>query len=246
MSTALAGLNTIHQQLAVITTVAEAREVRDHAEALRVYAKRVIRGLEAQNHCAYVKILAERRAGELLAHIAREPGKRNGEETSFQRALRLANVALPTAHRWQVIAQVPELVVQKLRAKADARGVELTSAGVYRLAKRLRRGRWEIDVRGQTRLSADERYARFVTRIETFPDLERSLGLWCLSRELLERLLDAYLALRERVEANIATLRNQITIEIADYVVADDAPARHSHELDSRFELGARDLGRCD
>jgi hypothetical protein len=215
MNNALTALDNVQKQLARVATVDEAKGIRDRAEALRVYVKQTQRGLEAQNHCAYVKILAERRAGELLAHLKREPGKRNGEETSFQRALRLAIVAGPTAHRWQIMAQVPERVIQKLRDRADAQGMELTSAAVYRLGNKLCRGRWDIDSDANVRQTGNETYRRLLTRAENVPNVEQvGLGLWLLSRADLEQLLAAYLGLRVRVEASVAALRRQIDIEI--------------------------------
>ncbi len=40
--------------------------LRDKAEALRRYNVHVGYGLEARNHCAKIKLRAERKAGELL------------------------------------------------------------------------------------------------------------------------------------------------------------------------------------
>jgi hypothetical protein len=153
MSNTLTVLDQVYKKLASITTVVEAKAIRDQAEALRVYAKRACRGLELQNRCAYIKLLAERRGGELLARLEREPGKRDGE-TSFQRELRSAGLAGPTAYRWQVLAVVPEGLLRKLWERADAQGGELTSVAVQRLGKKLRRGRWELDRQGEVRLSS--------------------------------------------------------------------------------------------
>src|SRR3989442_12791490 len=58
--------------LASLHSVAAAKELRDQAEALRTYARRAMKGLLVQNRCAYIKLRAEARAGELLAELHRE------------------------------------------------------------------------------------------------------------------------------------------------------------------------------
>jgi uncharacterized protein YceH (UPF0502 family) len=62
-----------------------------HASAphfpLRVYLRQAGESLEMQNWCAEIKIRAERRAGELLQEMDREPGKRT-DRTSFDGPVR--------------------------------------------------------------------------------------------------------------------------------------------------------------
>lgn len=60
----------------------------------------------AQNEAAYVKILAERRAGSLLAQIERKPsGGRPGKEnpSTLKAFLEEAGITESTAYRWQVM-----------------------------------------------------------------------------------------------------------------------------------------------
>ena len=83
-------LNDIQRRLATITTVDEAKKIRDQAEAIRVYAKKVKAGLAVQNRAAAIKILAEGRAGELLAngslrHQGGRPRKRCSTELDWLR-----------------------------------------------------------------------------------------------------------------------------------------------------------------
>ena len=60
-------LTAIERRLATIETVDEAKAIRDQAEAIRVYAKGARKGLDIQNRACGIKLLSERRAGELLA-----------------------------------------------------------------------------------------------------------------------------------------------------------------------------------
>jgi hypothetical protein len=73
---ALQVLTDVERRLAAVTTVDGAKAIRDQAEAFRVYAKSARKGLDVQNRAATIKLLAERRAGELLALIQRGRGSK--------------------------------------------------------------------------------------------------------------------------------------------------------------------------
>jgi hypothetical protein len=72
----LAVLSKARTDLAKVDTVAAAKDIRDKAEALRTYCKQAGEGLATQNRVAEIKILAECRAGELLADTVRHEGGR--------------------------------------------------------------------------------------------------------------------------------------------------------------------------
>ena len=65
--TELIHLNTARQAIIQAKSIDEVRDIRNKAEALRVYAETAGLGLQMQNDCAEIKLRAERRAGELLA-----------------------------------------------------------------------------------------------------------------------------------------------------------------------------------
>lgn len=125
-------LTDIERRLSTIRTVDEAKEIRDQAEALRVYAKSAKKGLEIQNHAAFVKIQAERRAGELLAAMEPKPGRpKNGNGSTLEPL----GIDKGQSHRWQAMAAVPEEKVRELAARATDEHVELTSTAVYNASK---------------------------------------------------------------------------------------------------------------
>ncbi len=128
---ALVVLDDVQKRLATIETVDEAKSIIDQAELFRVYAKKAWKGLEVQNHCTYIKLGAERRAGELLAQIEREAGKRDGE-TSYQAVMRSAELDAMTAHRWQRLARLTVAQLETFWRECDRAGEELTSARVAR------------------------------------------------------------------------------------------------------------------
>lgn len=65
-ATGLVKFDQARQALMEAKTVDEVKEIRDKAEALRLYLRQQGASLEMQNHCAEIKLRAERRAGDLL------------------------------------------------------------------------------------------------------------------------------------------------------------------------------------
>jgi len=127
----LAKLNKAARQLAKMTNVQEIKEVRDKAETLRGYAKRIGEGLEVQNQCPEVKVRAERRAGELL--------KDNPDFGRGKKSATLADFGIDEhqSHRWQLMAAVPENQFDAEIERVKGSGGELTSSHMYRFAKRM-------------------------------------------------------------------------------------------------------------
>lgn len=136
MSDSLVVLDQVQQKLATIKTVDEAKEIRDQADALAHYARRAQKGLAVQNRCAWVKLLAERRAGELLRDIPRAPiggaqsGRGEKHSHTFGECLDRLGIHWDTAKRWQRLAKLPEAELTRLLTECDAEQEELTSAKV--------------------------------------------------------------------------------------------------------------------
>ena len=76
--------NKAKQELALAVSIDEVKDIRDKAEALRVYAKQAGESFQMQNQCAEIKIRAERRAGELIPEQIERGGDRK-TESSFHR-----------------------------------------------------------------------------------------------------------------------------------------------------------------
>jgi len=72
----LAKYDAMRAAIAAATSVDEVKDIRDKAEALRLYAKQAGETLEDQNRLAEIKIRAERRAGELLKRMPKQHGAR--------------------------------------------------------------------------------------------------------------------------------------------------------------------------
>jgi hypothetical protein len=137
----LADLGRLRSSLETAGSFEEVRDIAAHAEALRLYAKKIRAGLAVQNECAEVKIRAERRMGRELAALDKHKGGRPPDETDHgglsvsPPTLEQIGVSPMQSHRWQTAAELPEESFRTYTAILNARGRELTSAGVYQLAR---------------------------------------------------------------------------------------------------------------
>ena len=73
--TALIRYDAARKAIAAAHRVDEAKKIRDKAEAVRTYAK-LAGDLDMQNMAAEIRIRAERRAGQLLLEMEKNPGTR--------------------------------------------------------------------------------------------------------------------------------------------------------------------------
>jgi len=134
MSSTLAKITKAKAALIAAKTLDDVLEIRDQAEAVRVYVKAAKEGQLAANAAAEIKLCAERKAGELLA--AREKAK-NQYEKSAGRMMRPALTDLginkSQASRWQQEAAVPEETFQQYIDESNENETEITQAGLLKL-----------------------------------------------------------------------------------------------------------------
>jgi len=148
-STALTAINRLQSALTTVVSIGDVKDIRDKAEALRVYLRNSEDSLAAQNRCAECKLRAERRGGEILRETEKHKGGRPGKNrfhdgTSLNpETLDDLGVTKKQSHRWQAIASVPEQTFEARIAEMIAKGeqdgeTELTSAVILSIAKRIR------------------------------------------------------------------------------------------------------------
>lgn len=111
----------------------QAKEIRDKAEALRMYMKAAGESLEAQNHAAEVKIRAERKAGEILSATNKSMGAASKRGDIVSPRLEDIGVSKKQSQRWQRVASIPEDVFEDHLETTKARHEELTQASCLRL-----------------------------------------------------------------------------------------------------------------
>jgi hypothetical protein len=119
--------------LAEARSIDEVKQVRDQAEALRLYVKQQGECLQMANDICEIKLRAERKAGEMLAAMP----KHNGDPRLHD-ATRLQDLGIEKtqSHRWQLEAKVSEEDFERLVEETNAQGEELTSRSLLDLAKK--------------------------------------------------------------------------------------------------------------
>lgn len=139
---ALTKLDKATQMLAEAKSLDEVKYIIDIAEAAKTYAKAAKLGMDAQNSAAEICILARCKAGEFLAQLDKEPGKRNdltsserGGGSQYQETLKDLGITEQDAARWQQIASIPEETLKAFIDQTKENGKELTTAGVLRVAR---------------------------------------------------------------------------------------------------------------
>ncbi len=144
---ALAKLSAATRALAQARTLPEVKQIIDIAEAARAYARAARLGTEAANHAAEIKILAQHRAGEMLAELERaqtaglKRGPLSQAVTTGEYAAVLAEneINRMTAHRWQKLAEVPVDMVRECIGSVMQEERELTAAALMRQVQERRR-----------------------------------------------------------------------------------------------------------
>ena len=142
--TALIRYDAARKAIASAYRVDEAKKIRDKAEAVRTYAK-LAGDLEMQNMAAEIRIRAERRAGQLLSDMEKNPGTRGEgrprkDGTKFTRSSRTTayppklediGITKDQSSKWQRLALlVDEGTFEKALAQAREKNGELTNEAI--------------------------------------------------------------------------------------------------------------------
>ena len=147
---ALVKLEGAVRMLAEAGTLEEVKHVHDLAQAAAEYARAARLGLEAQNSAAEIKLRAERKAGEMLAGLERQPGPGRGHTAEkistdgnllydYRSVLEETDTPYQTANRWQKIAALPDEQFEEYIAETKAERAELTTTGILRFERELAR-----------------------------------------------------------------------------------------------------------
>jgi hypothetical protein len=114
----------------------DVKAIRDKAEATRSYAKAAGLGLSVQNRTAVVKLLAERKAGRLLASLKLRGGDRRSKDRTAQLTLADLGVSRSQSRRWQQLALIAENDFCEYLAAVHAQARAVTTAGLLRTTRR--------------------------------------------------------------------------------------------------------------
>lgn len=130
-------LSEVSRALIEARTLPEVKDKRDRAEAFRIFAKSANLCLSIQNLAAEIKLRAERKAGEMIAEYGLHGGDRRSSLHDGILKLDDLGISAQQSHRWQKEATVPETEFERFLRDAEAHGVEVTAAGLLRLARQL-------------------------------------------------------------------------------------------------------------
>jgi hypothetical protein len=144
--TALIRYDAARKAIASAYRVDEAKKIRDKAEAVRTYAK-LAGDLQLQNQACEIRLRAERRAGQLLIEMEKNPGtrgegrprkdgtkiRRSGVRTAYPPTLDQIGISKDQSSKWQRLALlVDETTFERALVQAREKNGELTNAALLR------------------------------------------------------------------------------------------------------------------
>lgn len=130
--------NAARRAIAAARRVDEVKNIRDKAAAVRLYARQARLGIEMQNDAAEIMLVAERRAGEMLAEMAKSGerfaggGDRRTASVASTRSLESLGVTRNQSATWQQVAAVPKARFEAYLAACRKFEQEITTAGALR------------------------------------------------------------------------------------------------------------------
>jgi hypothetical protein len=119
---ALTKIDGAKQLLDQAKTVEDVKAVADMAEAARVYARRAKASIQVINRAVAIKLMAERKAGEMLAGMEKVSGRPKASQHA--RLLSDVGVSYTQSSRWQQAAKVPEHQFKAYVLRCDNDGKE--------------------------------------------------------------------------------------------------------------------------
>jgi hypothetical protein len=144
MAVALVRYDAARKAIAAAHRVDEVKQIRDKAEAVRVYAKQA-RDLEMQNMAAEIRLRAERRAGQLLVEMQRtgqRQAKDRGRPKKLSGTSTLPQLGLTRdqSSKWQQLAgRIDEATFERALIQTKQKNLELTTAALLREVKEVMR-----------------------------------------------------------------------------------------------------------
>jgi hypothetical protein len=151
MTVVLIRYDAARKAIAAAHRVDEVRQIRSRAEAVRVYAKQA-GDFELQNQAAEIRIRAERRAGQLLLDMEKNPGtrgegrpckngiksRRSSRTTAYPPTLDEIGISKDQSCKWQRLAMlIDDATFERALVQAREKGGELTTAGLLREIKEI-------------------------------------------------------------------------------------------------------------
>lgn len=167
-STTLARISEAMKALSAAKTLDDVLQIRDQAEALRVYIKAASDSLEAANAAAEIKLRAERKAGEMLAVMDNHGGDRRSESRSQAVTLNDLGIDKMQSSRWQRASRVEPDDFEEYLRDCQKNGREVTQAGLLKIANGAHVG----NNSGNSEWYTPEKYAELARMVLGFIDTD--------------------------------------------------------------------------
>ncbi len=143
--TVLQHFDRARRELAQAVSVDEVKDIRDKAEAMRLYLYQARESLGMQNLCAEIRLRAERRIGELLRETGISDRRRENLLRGRTIRLRMGTASLADlgitksqSSRWQMISTLTEEDFDDRITEIKEAGKELTTKALVEYARLLR------------------------------------------------------------------------------------------------------------
>jgi hypothetical protein len=137
-TTTLVRISEAMNALCAARTLDDVLQIRDQAEALRVYMKAASESLDAANAAGAIKLRAERKAGEMLAQMDDSRGKnqhsKKDGDSVLPPSLDELGIDKQQSSRWQREAAVSDEAFEEYIASCIAGRREVTQAGLLKIA----------------------------------------------------------------------------------------------------------------
>lgn len=121
----------------------EVKTIRDKAQAMAAYARQA-NDTKLVEWATEIKVRAERKAGQMLAEMPKNPGKLNNSSRSRDatttKTLSELGINKTQSSRWQKLAAVPEDQFEQAIAAAKEVAGEVTTAAMLRIEKQNKQG----------------------------------------------------------------------------------------------------------
>jgi hypothetical protein len=131
--------SNFYNQLAKAEDINEVKRLHDMAAALEKYARSINMTIEEINRASEARIWSEYKAGKILLEMERSPGIRTDltythDVKRFKHQIEELGINRMAAHRWQLLARLPEDELRNFINKTRATD-RLTSAAALREAR---------------------------------------------------------------------------------------------------------------
>ncbi|TWT55706.1 hypothetical protein [Allorhodopirellula solitaria] len=130
----IAALDDCRRAIAEAENLDELSDLRSRAEAIRVWAKSAQESLDVQNRAAELRLLAERKAGKMLAQMQLKGGDRKSNGHDDRLKLSDLGITQNQSKRWQRSATITDQQFADYVKRSCQLGEEITAAGLLRLA----------------------------------------------------------------------------------------------------------------